>query len=124
MRWVIGLLGFACLLGSQPRRELRGRLVRGDGSSPVAVPRVKVVLNETGSQDVTDDNGNFHLFLPDAFGPGREITITVSAPGLVVRDPPGGRLRIPADLLNLQQIELLPNDPSKLAKPTPHENVS
>ena len=87
-----------CVASAQSGRQLLGRLVQGDDQSQHPVAHVKVVLEESGGHDLSDDDGHFRLFLPDKLRPGDEVSITVTAPGFAVYEPPGGKLRIPADL--------------------------
>jgi hypothetical protein len=104
----------ACLTHAQARRELQGRIVKGDAPSQSAVANANIVLEESGSRDVTNDDGHFRLFVPDLLRPGDEITITVTVAGYAVYEPPGGSFRIPADLARTQQvIELLPKGSPK-----------
>jgi len=81
----------------------------GDDQSAVPLAKTKVVLDESGSEGVTDDNGRFHLFLPEVLRSDDEVTITVTAPGFAVYEPAGGKLRIPSDPRRVQfVIRLLP----------------
>ena len=110
---VIGVLllaaCLACPTNAGSRRELLGKIVSGDDQSQSPIDNVKVVLDESGSHDISKDGGLFQLFLPDVLRAGDEVTITVTAPGYAVYEPPGGKLRIPADLERTRiAIRLLP----------------
>src|SRR5579872_2593472 len=94
---------------AQSPRQLLGKLVKGDDQSQYPLTNAKVVLEESGSQDISNDNGHFHLFLPDIYSPGDEITISVVALGYAIYEPPGGKLRIPKDLARTRiVVQLLP----------------
>ncbi len=100
-------LGF--LVNGQSQRKLLGKLVKGDDQSRAPVGNAKVVLDESGSQDVTRGGGLFELFLPDVLRPGDEVTVTATVLGFAIYEPPGGRVRIPADLARTRvEIQLLP----------------
>jgi hypothetical protein len=110
---VLGAM-FACLAAAQPKRELLGKLVKGDDPSQPPVPLAKVVLDESGSHDISNDDGLFHLFLPEVLRPGDEVTITVTVAGFAVFEPPGGKLRIPADVARTRiSVRLLPKGSPK-----------
>src|SRR5271165_7108158 len=113
--WRLPVLGLA-LLSTVPalaQRQLLGKVVKGDVPPQQAAARAKVVLDDSGGQTLTDDNGLFHLFLPDALHAGDEVTITVTVLGYGVFDPPAGKLRIPSDLKTPVRIALLANDSPK-----------
>ena len=100
MRLTIALVLAACLASlanAQSPRQLLGKIVKGDDPSQRALDNVKVVLDESGSHDITKDGGLFQLFLPDVLKAGDEVTITVTVPRYAIYEPPGGKLRIPAD---------------------------
>ena len=100
--------------GAQAQRQLLGKLVQGDEPSPVPVANAKVVLDDSGSHDVSDSDGFFRLFLPDMLRAGNEITVTVTLPGYAILEPPGGRVRIPAQLKRDRVlIQLLPKKSPK-----------
>jgi hypothetical protein len=65
------LLGtcIASLANAQAKRELLGKLVKGDDHSRTPVDNVTVSLDESGGHDVTKDGGLFQLFLSDALNP-------------------------------------------------------
>jgi hypothetical protein len=88
----------AYLATAQSPRQLLGKLVKGHDQSQAPVENAKVILDESGSHDVTKDGGLFQLFLPDVLRAGDEVTITLTVPGYAIYEPPGGKLRIPADL--------------------------
>ena len=99
---------------AQSRRELLGKVVKGDDQSQTPAVHAKVVLDESGSHDISDDDGHFRLFIPDLFSAGHEITIKVTLPGFAVYEPAGGRIRLPDDLARArQQIVMLPKDSPK-----------
>jgi len=105
---------FACFANAQPPRRLLGKLVKGDDQAQAPLENAKVVLDESGSHDVTKDGGLFQLFLPDVLRAGDEVTITVTVPGYATYEPPGGKLRIPADLARTRvTIQLLPKGSPK-----------
>jgi hypothetical protein len=81
----------ACLVNAQPAptRHLLGKIVKGDDQSQSPMDNVKVVLDESGSHDLSKDGGLFELFLPDVLRAGYEVTVSVTAPGL--RDPRASR---------------------------------
>jgi tetratricopeptide (TPR) repeat protein len=110
MRFISLLLAscLICLAPAQAQRELLGKLVKGDDQSRTPVNNVSVSLDEDGSHDVTKGGGLFHLFLSDALKPGVEVTITVTIPGYAVYEPPGGKLKVPEDLIHRTEIQLLP----------------
>jgi tetratricopeptide (TPR) repeat protein len=115
---VVGTLALGIFLASaasaQSQRELLGKLVRGDDQSKVPVAGAKVVLDEAGSHGISNDDGLFHVFLPDAYRPGDEVTVTVTFPGYAVYEPAGGKLTIPADLVHTRkEIQLLPKGSPK-----------
>ena len=87
----------ACTANAQSPRELLGKIVKGDDPSQSPLDNVKVVLDESGSHDISRDGGLFQLFLPDVLRAGDEVTITVTVPGSAIYEPPGGKLRIPSD---------------------------
>ena len=98
-----------------------GKVVKGDDQSQAPVATAKVVLDESGSQFEVKpgDNGLFHVFLPDIFRPGDEVTISVAAAGYAVYEPPGGKVRIPADLARTRvTIQLLPKGSPKFLSDT------
>ena len=92
------LAGLGCLANAQSPRELLGKIVTGDDQSQSPLDSVKIVLDESGSHDISKDGGLFQLFLPDVLKAGDEITITATAPGYAIYEPPGGKLNIPSDL--------------------------
>ncbi len=95
---------------AQTSRQLLGKVVKGDDQSQTPVTAAKVVLDESGSEFEIKpgDNGLFHVFLPDIFRPGQEVTISVSVPGYAVYEPPGGKVRVPDDLARTRvKIQLL-----------------
>ena len=87
----------ACLANAQSPRQLLGKIVKGDDQSQSPLDNVKVVLDESGSHDISKDGGLFQLFLPDVLRAGDEVTITVTVPGYAIYEPPGGKVRIPSD---------------------------
>ena len=104
-----------CLLVSHPlwaqQPMLRGEVVLVDQyghTTPAA--RVEVTVKETGGSDDADDEGLFHITLPQAFGPGREITIGVKKPGWAIWEPLEGKTPVPQGLLT---IRLLPKGSKK-----------
>src|ERR1700733_4645301 len=93
---VIALI-VACSVNAQVQQQLLGKVVKGDDPPQVPVVNAKVVLDEAGSRSISDNEGLFHLFLPDVLRSGDEVTVTVTAPGYAVFEPAGGQLRIPSD---------------------------
>jgi hypothetical protein len=119
MRPAIVGLCVASMLNAQSERSLLGRLMSGDDQAAIPLPGAKVLLEESGSQGITNENGHFRLFLPDELRPGDEITITVTAFGLAIYDPPGGKLRVPSDLKRTRSvIRLLPKGSLKFLSDT------
>jgi len=99
MRFTYALFLAACLTctaNAQSPRELLGKIVRGDDPSQRPLDHVKVALDESGSHDISKDGGLFRLFIPEGLRAGDEVTISVTAPGYAIFEPPGGKLRIPA----------------------------
>lgn len=86
-----------CLANAQSPRQLLGKIVKGDDQLASPLENVEVVLEESGSRDISKSGGLFQLFLPAVLRAGDEVTITVTAPGYAIYEPPGGKLRIPAD---------------------------
>ena len=104
----------ACPTNAQSPRQLLGKIVKGDDQSQSPLDNLKVVLDESASHDISKDGGLFQLFLPDVLRAGDEVTISVTVPGYAVYEPPGGKLRIPADLLRTRVvIRLLPKGSPK-----------
>ena len=95
---------------SSTRRELIGRLVKGDDASRVPLAHVAVSLEPAGSSSVTDNDGVFRLFLPSNLQSGAEVKLSVvrMLRNLVIYQPPDGRITIPANLQSLKEIQLLP----------------
>src|SRR5215469_15243960 len=94
---IVLALFLTCQMNAQAHRELLGKVVKGDAQSQAPVATAKVVLDEASSEFEIkpEHNGLFHVFLPDIFRPGDEVTISVTAAGYAVYEPPGGKLRVP-----------------------------
>jgi len=63
---------------------------------------------QTGVSVDTNDQGYFRLPLRPAFGPGKEITISVDKLDWVIRFPIDGELTVPDSLTEIVRVELLP----------------
>ena len=104
----------AVIANAQSPRQLLGKIVEGDDQSQRPLAGVKVLLDESGSHDISKDSGLFQLFLPDVLRAGDEVTLSVVVPGYAIYDPPGGKLRVPADPARTRvTIHLLPKGSPK-----------
>jgi hypothetical protein len=96
-----------CLLVSNPlwaqQPMLRGEVVLVDEygkTTPAA--RVEVTVKETGGSDIADGKGLFRVTLPQAFGPGRAITVGVDKQGWAIWEPLEGKTPVPQALLTIR----------------------
>ena len=88
-------LAVTCLADAGPHRELLGKVEKGNGRSSQVAARVTVVV--FGGPHFTDDNGLFHIPVPDNVQPGDNIEISVTAPGYAMYEPRDGQIRIPTE---------------------------
>jgi hypothetical protein len=66
---------FSCSTNAQSPRVLLGKIVKGDDQAQIPIENAKVVLDESGSHDISKEGGLFNLFLPDVLRAGDEVTI-------------------------------------------------
>lgn len=113
MKRALILITLAYLLqatfASAGERRLHGQILRLDEEShqmPVE-KNIKVVIDEIGATNYTEENGLFDYFLRDRDRPGKEITFRVGLDDHVIHEPMDGQMRIPKDSELDQLLRLL-----------------
>ncbi|MDZ7369071.1 MAG: hypothetical protein ONB43_24935 [candidate division KSB1 bacterium] len=69
-------------------------------------PNLIVIMEQTGKGDDTNDLGIFHLDLPPAFKSGESVNLSIKKEGW--RLPADGKVRIPYDLREIVEVEIVP----------------
>lgn len=113
MKRMLILVTLTCLLqatfASAGERRLHGQILRLDEESrrvPVE-KNIKVVIDEIGATNYTEENGLFDYFLRDRDRPGKEITFRVGLDEHVIHEPLDGQMHIPKDSELDQLLRLL-----------------
>lgn len=104
------------------QRQLTGKVY---SLSPIgekkSEPKLIVSMEQTGKSDDTNDLGLFYLDLPPAYKSGEPVNLSIKKEGW--RLPADGKVRIPYDLREIVEVELVPASPREFWTDARVENL-